>query len=418
LTNMDRSLCLFVFLFVGSCFAQFVSYEGQKVLRVEVKSKLQLELLSKALGESRDVWTREGELAVGTNDIRTNITIEKMIKKLGMAYSVMIDDLENLLQEERDFHNNNVTKKQASWFTAYHTYAEIVSYMKSLQATYPNLLQFNPSIGKSIEGRDIPALRITANTDSDPIKIWWNGGQHAREWIGPATVLYITTQLLSLYGEDDDVTKILQECQFDIVPIMNPDGYHHAWTKDRLWRKNRRNNGDGSYGVDLNRNWNEHWGGAGSSGIPSSDTYRGTSAFSEPETNSVSTYISTLDNIIGGIDFHSYSQLVLRPYGWTKANCPDETALKIIGDGVSFSIEEVYSKYYTSQKSIDLYITTGTASDWFYQQGMWAAYTIELRDTGQYGFILPASQIIPTGQEIWNSMMYFTRTVIDTHPQK
>jgi len=179
-------------------------------------------------------------------------------------------------------------------------------------------------------------------------------------------------------------------------------------------------NAGGSYGVDLNRNWNDHWGGSGSSGVPTSETYRGTAAFSEPESLAISNYITAHNfygNILAAIDFHSYSQLVLRPYGWTTKNCPDNTALKILGDGVSYEIQRQSGKIYTSQRSIDLYITTGTASDWYYQEGIWGAYTIELRDTGQYGFILPPAQIIPTGEEIWASMMYFCRAVLDSHPE-
>jgi len=171
------------------------------------------------------------------------------------------------------------------------------------------------------------------------------------------------------------------------------------------------------FGVDLNRNWNDHWGIVpGCSKSPSSDTYCGPSAFSEPESSSVSNYLSSLSNVIGAIDFHSYSQLILRPYGWTTSNCPDEQSLKIIGEGVRYSISEVFGTDYENIKSIDLYITTGTASDWFYQEGIWASYTIELRDTGKYGFVLPASQIIPNGEEIWDSMLYYWETVLDTYP--
>jgi len=401
-------------LFVGLVCSNFVSFEGEKVLRINVKSQQQLDKLSQLLGIERDVWSRDGELAIGENDVRTNSTMEQSIKELGLSYQIMINDVEQLIQKEREYHNNRSVDED--FFSDYHDYDDIVQYLQDLQATYPNLVTYNPSIGKTIQGRDIPAIRITGSKHTNPKSFWFNGGQHAREWVSPATVLYLATQLASQYGKDGQVTKILNEIAVDIVPIVNPDGYHYSWTSNRLWRKNRRNNGDGSFGVDLNRNWNEHWGGQGSSGVPSSDTYRGKSAFSEPETTAVSNYISSIEHIIGAIDFHSYSQLVLRPYGWSKSNCPDEEALRIIGDGVSYTIDEVYSKYYKSQKAIDLYITTGTASDWFYQEGIWAAYTIELRDTGQYGFVLPASQIIPTAEEIWNSMIYFMLTVVDSHP--
>jgi len=185
--------------------------------------------------------------------------------------------------------------------------------------------------------------------------------------------------------------------------------------------KEPKNNGNGIYGVDLNRNWDSHWGGQGSSSNPSSDTYHGLSAFSEPETSAISKYINSLGNIWGAIDFHSYSQLILRPYGWTNANCPDEVALRELGSGMSFEIRQVFQRNYVSQKSIDLYITTGTASDWFYETkantpAVWASYTIELRDTGTYGFLLPADQIRPSGQEIYASMLYYLAIVRDNHP--
>jgi len=229
--------------------------------------------------------------------------------------------------------------------------------------------------------------------------------------------MYIIRQLLTQYGKDPKVTKFMNEVEFTIVPLVNPDGYEHTWNKERLWRKNRRNNGDGSFGVDLNRNWDDHWGGAGSSSDPRSDIYHGTGPFSEPESTAVSNLLNTLfPNVLAAIDFHSYSQLVLRPYGWTTAISPDNAALKVLGDGVRDSIYSVHQKTYVSQRSIDLYITTGSAGDWFYQEGIWGAYTIELRDTGKYGFVLPPAEIIPTGQEIWISMIYFVDHVLKNHP--
>jgi len=106
----------------------------------------------------------------------------------------------------------------------------------------------------------------------------------------------------------------------------------------------------------------------------------------------------------------------LRPYGWTYNPSPDEKALKILGDGVRDAIYLVHQKSYVSERGSDLYITTGSTDDWCYQKGVWASYTIELRDTGKYGFVLPANEIIPTGQEIWSSMLYFVEHVLKNHP--
>jgi len=394
-----------------------VSYLGQKVVSVTVPSKDQVEYLRNLLsvtGDS-DIWTNEGTLVKGENHIRISNTSQEVICSVFNCH-VFIEDIQKLIDSQ---HMSHVPQ---GFFDNYRRYAEIVAELQLITAKYPTLTKFTPSIGKSLEGRDIPAITISALgfNNATVNRIFFQGGQHAREWIGPATVMFVTERLLERYGTDAVVTELLDNLEFVIVPLSNPDGYEYAFTGDRLWRKNRRKNAGGSFGVDLNRNWNDHWGGSGSSGVPTSETYRGTAAFSEPESLAISNYITAHNfygNILAAIDFHSYSQLVLRPYGWTTKNCPDNTALKILGDGVSYEIQRQSGKIYTSQRSIDLYITTGTASDWYYQEGIWGAYTIELRDTGQYGFILPPAQIIPTGEEIWASMMYFCRAVLDSHPE-
>jgi len=397
-----------------------VTYNGHKVLSVNVETQEKLQLLKTILHATgdQDVWTHDGELSKGENHIRIKNTTETLLR-LHFDCKVFIEDVQVLIDS---VDKQSEAVKDGAFFDAYRRYAEIVTELKSLATKYPTLTRFTASIGKSIENRDIPAIRVSATgfNNNTVKRIFFQGGQHAREWIGPATVLYQTVKLLENYGKDATVTALLDNVEFVIVPLSNPDGYEFAFTGDRLWRKNRRRNTGGSFGVDLNRNWNEHWGGGGSSSTPTSDTYRGTAAFSEPESLAISNYITSFnlqDNILGAIDFHSYSQLVLRPYGWTSANSPDEKALKIIGDGISYEISRNSGKAYTSQKSIDLYVTTGTASDWYYgAEGIWAAYTIELRDTGQYGFVLPPAQIVPTGEEIWASMKYFSKIVLDTHP--
>ncbi|KAI8847890.1 hypothetical protein BC829DRAFT_231388 [Chytridium lagenaria] len=237
--------------------------------------------------------------------------------------------------------------------------------------------------------------------------IWWNSGQHAREWIGPATALYQAYKLLTLADSDPVVKSYLQKVQFVITPMQNPDGYVYTFTTNRLWRKNRRLNSGGTYGVDLNRNWDEHWGAAGASSTPSSDTYKGTAPFSEPETKSVSNYILSFPNRLAGIDFHSYSQLVLRSWGWTSTLSKNEAILKKLGDGMSTAIRAISGKTYTSQTGASLYPAAGATDDWMTTKASMTGYTIELRDTGSYGFQLPASQIIATGDEIWNAMLYF-----------
>jgi murein tripeptide amidase MpaA len=290
-----------------------------------------------------------------------------------------------------------------------------------LAAQYPDFASFNPNIGTTEEGRTLFGFHFTSKKGTNKPSIYFQCQIHAREWISGATCGYIINSLLSQYGKQDNITFLLDNVQFYVNPIQNPDGYVYTWSGDRLWRKNRGiNSGSSCKGTDLNRNYNDHWGEGGSSSNPCSETYKGGSVNSEPETKASIEYFRSAAPVIGAIDWHSYSQLILRPYGWTRQNAPDEPQLKQLGDGISTAIRAVHGLHYISEKSIDLYVTTGTASDWFYgedatntNKGYRAAgYTIELRDTGRYGFVLPPSQIIPCGEENLEAVIYFVTELI------
>lgn len=135
--------------------------------------------------------------------------------------------------------------------------------MQDFATKYPEKVRYL-SVGKSFEKRDIPAIVISSWSTPNNTKkqaIWFNAGQHAREWIGIAAVLQIATNLITL--TDDTTLDWLNKFEFHITPMQNPDGYEYSRLKNRFWRKNRSRNGDGSFGVDLNRNWDEHWGQTG-----------------------------------------------------------------------------------------------------------------------------------------------------------
>jgi len=404
------ALLVLLLLAITQVFAseELVHFYGHKVVRTNLTS---VEQVAAVEALNLDVWSHDCVLDVGENDLMLTDETLPILRKLGIPYHTLIDDVEARIQAERDFHSN-LTAPMA-FFDAYRTYDEILQYMRDLVASFPTLVSMAANIGSSVQGRAIPALVITAGSASGKRKIFLSGGQHAREWVGPTTTLYVAEQLITRYSTDTVVRNLLTNGIFYVVPLMNPDGYVFTWTSNRLWRKNRRLNTGGSYGVDLNRNWDDHFGGSGSSGTPTSDTYRGPFAFSEPETTAVSRYCATNGPYVGAIDWHSYSQLVLRPYGWGTSAPPNEAAAKAVGDAISANIR-AYSGYaYTSQRAYQLYLASGIASDWYNSKGgAPLAYTIELRDTGQYGFQLPPAQIIPTGNENWAAFREFARTTI------
>jgi murein tripeptide amidase MpaA len=384
----------------------FVHYDDHAVLRFNITTEQEAKLISDM---NLDVWSHDSAIVFGINEIMVNHAQLMELAAHGLFHeSVMIADVEAVLREERASLKKLADAPLASWYDTYHNLTEIFTHYQDLVKQYADVASWIPSIGKSIEGRDIPAVIFGASGAKK--RIYYEGGQHAREWIGHATVAYITEQLLS----NSTAKDLLANIQFVVVPVVNVDGYVFTWNSNRLWRKNRRQNTGGTFGVDLNRNWNDHFGGSGSSNTPSSDTYHGVAPFSEPETKAASDFYTKYKPYAGAIDFHSYSQLILRPYGWTKDLPPNDATAKTVGDGIRDKIKSVHNVQYTSEASWELYYTAGTAQDWFYAEGQAPlAYTIELRDTGTYGFQLPASQIIPTGEENWVAFQYFAQYILE-----
>ncbi|MEL7472949.1 MAG: M14 family zinc carboxypeptidase, partial [Planctomycetota bacterium] len=335
---------------------------------------------------------------------------------LGLDYEVTIPDVDRLIALERQAIDELRLLRGIDWYTTYRTNAEFNSYFTELLGRFGPAGTENPGlltteiIGQSVEGRDITALRInppgaTANTRP---AVFLNGGLHAREWVNHATTMYIAEELMTRYGSDPRVTNILDNLEFLIVPVSNPDGYEYAWQSGgtRLWRKNRRPNSGGSFGVDLNRNWDIFFAGPGADNIQSSDLYHGPSAFSEPETSALRDLHNSHPQVVAHIDIHSFSQLILWPwgYGFVSAPEPDNSLFISLGNAMSQAIQAKNGAFYTPQQSVDLYPASGTCSDWFYSQGAFS-YTFELRDTGSFGFILPPEQIIPTAEENFEAIL-------------
>ena len=295
----------------------------------------------------------------------------------------------------------------------YHTYAEIDAEIYSLASAYPSLARVS-SIGKSLEGRDLWAIKISDNAaqDEDESVIVLMGAHHAREWISVDTPFLIAKYLLDKYAVAPEIKDYVDKAEIWIVPMVNPDGHQHSVITDRLWRKNRRNNGDGSFGVDLNRNYEKEWGGPGSSGDTFSETYRGPAPFSEPESQACRDFLQAV-NPDALISYHSYSQLVLFPWGYTNSPAPDKALLQSLATTLANKIKAVHGKTYTPEQSSSLYLASGDTTDWLYWLLGVPAFTIELRPSSLWpGFKLPESEIKPTFEENLPAALYLIEWVI------
>ena len=277
---------------------------------------------------------------------------------------------------------------------AYHNYAEMSDEILAVANAHPNIVS-RFSVGLSYEGREMWAVKISDNvgTDEDEPEVLFIGQHHAREHITVEMTLYILHLLADNYGTDPQITDLVNSREIYIIFTSNPDGseYDIATGAYRSWRKNRQPNSGSSYiGTDLNRNYGYRWGCCGgSSGFPSSDTYRGASAFSAPETQRIRDFINS--RVVGGVQqiktsitFHSYAQLVLWPYGYTYTDVPSDMTQDDHDVFVAMGQTMAQSNGYTAQQASDLYITDGTTDDWAYGVHKIFMYTFEMGSTSFY----------------------------------
>lgn len=374
-----------------------VTYVGHRVVRVDVRSPDDLDTLR---GLSDDIWSHH--VGVGTVDARVSPEQFIQLQQSGLAFEEWIPDVQALIDAERAY-----VPRGSGFFDNYQPHDDVIDFLEALVTAHPDLAEM-VDVGSSIEGRTLRAIRITGPPGiGDKPAVVYHGCQHAREWITVPVVCYLADHLLSDYGTDPYVTDLVDRIEWLLLPIANPDGYVYTWTTNRLWRKNRRANLNGSYGVDQNRNWGWHWGQEGSSSNPSDETYRGMYPFSEPETQALAALFNNNPNVRAHLDIHSYGQLVLWPWGYTEDLAPDHEEFDYVGQWMSESILGVHGRYYEpGPTATTIYMVSGDSGDWSYGMHGVFAMGYELRDTGQSGFLLPASQIIPTCEEILPSMLF------------
>lgn len=283
-------------------------------------------------------------------------------------------------------------------WNAFHRSEDIYGYLDYLAKTYPEICSVK-DIGYSVQNRPLKVLRIS-NGNAANKAIWMDGGIHAREWISPATVTFIINEFVESY---DDQPSHIRNVDWYILPLHNPDGYEYTHTTDRLWRKNRGGLGVGRCsGVDLNRNFGFHWGGQGASRQPCAETFAGRGAFSEPESRAVRDFMeNAATKFYAFLTFHSYGQYILYPWGYDKTVPPDHKDLDRVGKLAAENIRKMTGyKYQVGPSGALLYPASGGSDDW--AKGdlkIKYTYTVEMRDSGKNGFILPASQIEPSGRE-------------------
>ncbi len=305
---------------------------------------------------------------------------------------------------------------QACYRTIDSLYAELQQYTSAFH-DLTELIE----IGRSYEGRPLYVLRLTsqAQTGEKP-RLFVMANIHGREMITPEAAMQFIDRLLNGYGIDANITWLLDWHEIYIMPSANPDGHIRNELYPTYWRKNTQAYGRCSefqIGVDLNRNHSHQWGTGGSSTDPCSDTYRGPSAASEPETQALQDFVRSLFPDQRGpedtdpappdatgilISLHSYSNLVLWPWGWTYSAAPNSTALGVLGKKLA------QFNGYTAIQANGLYVASGITDDWAYGELGIASYTFEIGSEAD-GFYPDCSQYAALIEPNLNALLYAAR---------
>jgi len=286
------------------------------------------------------------------------------------------------------------------------TLDEIYAHLDTMQAKFPGLItQKMPLTGQSVLGRQVYWLRISDNpeVDEDEPEIFYNALIHAREPASMQQLLYFMYYVLENYNTDPEIKNLVDNTEMYFVPCVNPDGYVYNEQSfpdgGGMWRKNRRTNSNGTFGVDLNRNFGYQWGydDYGSSPVEIMSTYRGEAPFSEPETQIIKNFTEEHDFKMV-MNYHSHGNVLVHSWGYVSYILPEDYGL--IREIASLLTLENQFNFGTTPRI--LYLTNGDANDWFYGEQVSKpsiiAYTPEVGSEDD-GFWPEIENIIPNCQQ-------------------
>jgi carboxypeptidase T len=250
---------------------------------------------------------------------------------------------------------------------------EILDFVNRIHAQYPDITELKV-IGKTIEGREIHAIKISDNAktaEKEPVFLV-NAMHHAREVMTPEITTDMIEYLTTNYEKDAEVTKWVNSTEIWVIPMFNLDGNNKMWNEDSMWRKNTRN----GHGVDINRNYPAGWNSCnGSSASTSAQDYRGTAPASEPETQAMMNFVGSIKPVFN-ISYHSYSEIVIYPYGCRPRRTPAEEAVETVGAEIGKKLD-----YKPGTAWQLLYNADGGDIDWMYTEHQVIPYVIEVNST-------------------------------------
>jgi murein tripeptide amidase MpaA len=340
----------------------------------------------------------------------------------GVPFEVIIEDLAAFYEERAAAESHlwqGLIPQDGFGFGSmggYYTNDEVIAKLDEMRTNYPNLISEKQAFSVTLEGRDLWMSKISDNPDiaeGEPATLY-TALTHSREPQGMATIVYYMFYLLENYGVDPEVTYLVDNRELYFAPVLNPDGYVYNETQNPngggMWRKNRRDNGNGIYGVDLNRNYGYEWGhdNSGSSPNPGSNTYRGTAPFSELETTGVR-FFHQGRTILNSLHYHSYGNWEIHPFSYEPNTFPpgdDYMWFLVYGQAISAMNGYVVGTPYQTVG----YPVNGDAGDWSYgeqtEKNKVFVFIPEVGTSGD-GFWPAPSRIVPIAELNREPNVYF-----------
>lgn len=405
-----KNLYLLVFVLIVPINLLSQSYKQVKIYLDNQNTLEKLQQLG--IQEDHFIYDKDNTITIFLSELDY-----QKLKTSPFQYQILIDDWhryynsypiltesekQSIIQQSREKYN--VDGFGFGSMGGYYTFNEIVANLDLMYQLYPNIITQKYQIGTSHQGRPIWAVKISDNPNitENEHKVGYDALMHSREPQSMASLMYFMWYLLQNYGTNPEVTSLVNNREMFFVPCFNPDGYEYNRQTNPngggMWRKNRRNNGGGSFGVDLNRNFGFMWGydNIGSSPDPNSETYRGPSAFSEPESQAVRD-LAIQHNYRTHFNMHSYQNAFLYPWGYINAFTPDHNTY------VEFSTDMCAYNGYTHGTVYQIlgYNSNGSVRDWMYGDSISKqrafGYTVEIGSASD-GFWPPQHRIFPLAQ--------------------
>ncbi|MDM8567802.1 M14 family metallopeptidase [Candidatus Halobeggiatoa sp. HSG11] len=337
-----------------------------------------------------DVDVNHSNLRQGFVTIYADDAEQVILKTAGFNFQVVIENLSDYYAQ-RAIKDKQTRQAITNSMGGFRTFAEIEQTLEHLSKNFPHIVA-KFSIGKSFEGRDIWAIRISDHPDiyepSEPT-VWFDALHHAREAMSGESLLLFASWLVERYAVDLTVTRLINSRNILLIPCVNPDGYEYNYQQHPngggLWRKNRRKHNNNSYGVDLNRNYSWEW--RYDSRKLNDEVYQGTAPFSEPETAAIRDLL-TQQTPSMSVSVHSYGNEWMFPWGYSALPTPDDDIFR------NYATKIVATNGYITDTAWNLYgITRGASDDYHYGMYKSLAFTVEIGDFND-GF-WPAPTRIP-----------------------